>query len=411
MTTTAAPARVPARVLLSSPSLLPALEPAATPTTPATSWIQVAKTGTFVSNRYGTFAITPEDLVQMAFNFQHITPASPTQLPIDYDHLSMEPKKPGDGVAAGWMEELQLRHGGSELWARVSWTPQAADAIRAGAYKFVSPSFVKDYTHKDGRHIGCTLLAAAVTNHPFLEGMSALTLYNFSTMGDLAMQQTPDRPVHLAEQQQWVTFVDDAEQVPGLTPEQRAGVYKVTSTFGEGDDQGVGLATPDGQPFGWGYARISQLRPARAPETVPSPLPSEDTDPVAEAIGEQTIAEARRRAAEEVGLHATNPAAARLNTLAQAEAAAQHVSLRAAVTAISARPEHRDLVTRYHDHPVPEAVAAPVPRHLSRHGEETFATLVGRVAREQQVSLRTAMQQVAAAHPGLAAAYAAGETA
>jgi hypothetical protein len=62
--------------------------------------------------------------------------------------------------------------------------------IENRAYRFVSPSFVKDHTHKDGRKIGTTLLAAAITNHPFLEGMSALTLYSFSAMGDLALVDT-----------------------------------------------------------------------------------------------------------------------------------------------------------------------------------------------------------------------------
>ncbi len=35
---------------------------------------------------------------------------------------------------------------------------------------------MKDHAHKDGTKIGTTLLAAAITNHPFLEGMQALTL-------------------------------------------------------------------------------------------------------------------------------------------------------------------------------------------------------------------------------------------
>src|SRR5688572_22318575 len=77
------------------------------------SWIQLAKTGKFVSNRYGKFEITPTDLAQMLHNFQHVTPKAPTELPVDYDHLSMEVKKPGDGVAAGWFKALELRNEGT----------------------------------------------------------------------------------------------------------------------------------------------------------------------------------------------------------------------------------------------------------------------------------------------------------
>jgi Mu-like prophage I protein len=170
------------RVILSNPTLLPSLTDGA-----KRSWIQLAKTGSFVSNRYGKFSITKKDLSEMLHNFTHVTPRPPTELPVDYDHLSMDVKKPGDGVAAGWMKQLALREEGEELWAEVEWTPEGADRISNREYRFVSPSFVKDHTHKDGKKIGTTLLAAAITNHPFLEGMRALTLYNFSAHGDLAL--------------------------------------------------------------------------------------------------------------------------------------------------------------------------------------------------------------------------------
>lgn len=129
-----------------------------------------------MSTRYGKFSITTTDLAQMVKNFREVTPVAPTRLPIDYDHLSMKPQKPGDGIAAGWIVDLELRRDGHELWAKVEWTTDGAKRIRAKEYQFVSPSFVKDYVHKNGQKIGTTLLAAAVTNHPFLEGMAAIAL-------------------------------------------------------------------------------------------------------------------------------------------------------------------------------------------------------------------------------------------
>jgi hypothetical protein len=33
----------------------------------------------------------------------------------------MDPKKPGDGIAAGWMKRLELREHDEELWAEVEW--------------------------------------------------------------------------------------------------------------------------------------------------------------------------------------------------------------------------------------------------------------------------------------------------
>jgi phage I-like protein len=179
------------RVILANPSIVELPESAQIGA--VRSWNQIAKTGSFTSNRYGKFAITKQDLVDMLRNFREITPRPPTELPVDYDHLSMQPARPGDGIAAGWFKQLEIREDGNELWGEIEWTPEGAERIRNKEYRFVSPSFVKDHVHKDGKKIGTTLLAAAITNHPFLEGMQALTLYNFSALGDLALQiDVPD---------------------------------------------------------------------------------------------------------------------------------------------------------------------------------------------------------------------------
>jgi|CXWL01.1.fsa_nt_gi phage I-like protein len=157
-----------------------------------TAWMQVARTGAFVSTRYGKFSITTTDLAQMLQNFREVTPVPPTRLPIDYDHMSLDPKKPGDGIAAGWIVDLELRGNGHELWAKVEWTAEGAKRVKAKEYQFVSPSFVKDYVYKTGQKIGTTLIAAAVTNHPFLEGMASIALSRSNL--DLAVADSADTP-------------------------------------------------------------------------------------------------------------------------------------------------------------------------------------------------------------------------
>ena len=72
-------------------------------TTPASpfvqgDWFQVAKTGRFFSPVYGQVDISPDMLATMYRNFKTKTPRPPTQLPIDYDHLSDDPKQPEDGM-------------------------------------------------------------------------------------------------------------------------------------------------------------------------------------------------------------------------------------------------------------------------------------------------------------------------
>lgn len=136
---------------------------------------QVAKTGTFQSPIYGEIEISPQDLATMYRNFKTKTPLPPTQLPIDYDHLSDEPQKPEDGRAAGWVEDLEIRDGGNTLWATPKWTRRGAELIANGEYRWCSPYFLTDYMDKhSGEKIGPTLKAIAITNRPFLEGMSEI---------------------------------------------------------------------------------------------------------------------------------------------------------------------------------------------------------------------------------------------
>lgn len=237
---------------------------------PRRSWIQLAKTGTFHSNRYGKFSITKTDLSQMLRNFNEITPKPPTELPIDYDHLSMDPKKPGDGIAAGWMKKLELREDGEELWAEVEWTEPGAERIEKGEYRFISPSFVKDHTHKDGRKIGTTLLAAAITNHPFLEGMSALTLYNCSAMGDLALVEGVETKVSDAATVVNLSEVGQRVMIaPGhaRTMDETGGTFEIVEVVGQGDDAFVVLKDANGVLHKW--FRATELLPASA-----TPMPA-----------------------------------------------------------------------------------------------------------------------------------------
>lgn len=143
---------------------------------PQTSWIQLFKTGKFWDPRYGTFTITSADLSTMHDNVKNGVPEPPTRIPIDYNHGTAHPESPDEGKAAGWIVDVSLRKEGSELWGLVEWTKPAAEMIAAKEYQYVSPQFAYDYRHSTLGEIGTTLLAAAITNTPVLEGMTPLTL-------------------------------------------------------------------------------------------------------------------------------------------------------------------------------------------------------------------------------------------
>lgn len=139
-----------------------------------TSWIQIA-VACAVEPR--NLEITVDDLRRMAANFTSGKfPEPPTQICCDYEHLSLRSTKPGDGKAAGWIQDVALRADGAELWAQVAWTPEGAKAVADKEYQFISPVIAGDHVTNAGEHIGPTLINIALTNTPQLQGMAPVTL-------------------------------------------------------------------------------------------------------------------------------------------------------------------------------------------------------------------------------------------
>jgi hypothetical protein len=347
---------------------------------PPRSWIQLARTGSFVSKRYGKFSITKDDLSQMLTNFNEITPKAPTELPIDYDHLSMDPKMPGDGAAAAWIKKLELRENGDELWGEVEWTPDGADRVRKQEYRFISPSFVKNYVHKDGQKIGTTLLAAAITNHPFLEGMRSLTLASpaiqaislTTSLRDCVA--TPASAVLLAAIGQRVTVNPQHVREPahlGATFE----VVRVDDAPGDERVWLKSLAT--GDAIGW--YRPDTLEPA-------PPAKKEPQMPTTTTPEQRLLARAQELAADgRMDLSSAVKQAAAENATAAAEYLEQY----------DAAPSGRA-----------EESASPVIISLHRRPDEGFVELVGRVQQERRIDLRDAIRVVSQAYPSLAEDYA-----
>ncbi|MEX2272570.1 MAG: phage protease [Vicinamibacterales bacterium] len=362
------------------------------------SWIQLAKTGSFVSTRYGTFSITRDDLSTMLHNYSNITPAAPTELPIDYDHLSMDPKKPGDGIAAGWMKKLELREHGDELWCEVEWTPDAAKQIEHGEYRFVSPSFVKNHKHKDGTQIGTTLLAAAITNHPFLEGMAALTLANDPVFGGLAVL---DEVASRSTKEITMEVGQRVMIAPGQarTQDEIGGTFEITEVVGDGANAFVTIKDANGVPHKW--FRATELLPASAtpanpiqPNLQPAPGTPAPGAPKANTPGGIPAAKAHPMPQD---TDIEQKAAAFLRRLPKDYKAADVIDL---------SRQYPDEGEAYRLHGVGAEIVndAPAPISLSTHSGKTFDQLVQRDVLETGKSWRQAAHDQGMAHPDLAAA-------
>lgn len=126
--------------------------------------VQLLRTGSFSHDTYGTFEITSQTLADMVRNFQ--SKVRGVDLAIDYSHES-------DKHAAGWINDLFLKEDGTELWAKVTWTPEGQKRLEGKEYRYLSADFNFKYTDSESKKdFGPTLFGAGLTNRPFIKSMA-----------------------------------------------------------------------------------------------------------------------------------------------------------------------------------------------------------------------------------------------
>lgn len=133
-------------------------------------FVQVLQTTDGVVENGGKqFEVTPDDLLAAADYLK----TRADRLSVDYDHSFAQRK---DSRAAGWFTgESEIRDNG--LWAEIDWTPQAAEAIESGEYRFISPEMgFKGPDEKGVLRKLAEFAAAALTNRPFFSSMEPVTL-------------------------------------------------------------------------------------------------------------------------------------------------------------------------------------------------------------------------------------------
>jgi phage I-like protein len=134
---------------------------------PTPVWVLQAQVGDWYNARHGEVPITRGDLTRMFENFKSgAYPSGLQKLPVDYEHLSTkEHRKPGDGVASGWILDLELRGEGKELWGLIDWTEPARSKIQKKEYAGYSPLFHPNWITHGKKELGPTLLGGALTNY------------------------------------------------------------------------------------------------------------------------------------------------------------------------------------------------------------------------------------------------------
>lgn len=114
--------------------------------------------------------VSEVDLDQAVANFNRWKSMG-QEIPVDYDHAFAESRQ---APAAGWFASLIRK--GESLWATVRWTKKAQEEIASEQYRFFSPEFTSEFRSETGEEEGFTVLAGALTNRPFLRGMTPVAM-------------------------------------------------------------------------------------------------------------------------------------------------------------------------------------------------------------------------------------------
>lgn len=167
------------------------LEDAATETDTERKWMQVATAGQYLGYRDGTqpFELTRE-IFQQAIDNIHAHPSFVAGedgigvadvIPWDFNHASeMDPTAMAvnGAPAAGWTADLKIVDGPdgvAQLHALTRFLEPARGYVKAGAYKWASIAMAFSATDPvSGDDVGALITSIALTNTPFIEGMSEL---------------------------------------------------------------------------------------------------------------------------------------------------------------------------------------------------------------------------------------------
>lgn len=187
------------------------------------TWIHIAPFGSWKGHENGDFVLDNKTIDTIITNFdRQISPSM-----VDYEHDSLDKNKAGPKLAAGWIQKLERRDDG--LWAFVEFVKKAADYIKAGEIKFVSPAI--DFKSKDRRtdkNIGPELINIAITNMPFLDGLNPISLVR-SPMGKDTITTTESKTVEKPAQ---LELSDDTVQAQDETIDATAAIEAIAAAAG-----------------------------------------------------------------------------------------------------------------------------------------------------------------------------------
>lgn len=127
-------------------------------------WIQLTQRGSIVARDGRPFVFNPERLVE---EFR----AGGLKLPIDFNHESEFTETLGARPARAWIVDLEARPEG--LFGKVEWGADAISALKAKAYRYISPSIFLEADAVTARLLkGAALVSSPALNMPAIAAAS-----------------------------------------------------------------------------------------------------------------------------------------------------------------------------------------------------------------------------------------------
>lgn len=138
--------------------------------------------------------------------------AKANDIPVDYEHQTLLTDQNGQPApAAGWFKELEWRPGQGLFAVGVRWTPRAAEMLKAGEYRYISPVFA--YNKKTGEVEDVRM--AALTNTPGLDGMASVALS--AALANFDFQSTKESEMDLKQILAALGLPDTTDEATALT--------------------------------------------------------------------------------------------------------------------------------------------------------------------------------------------------
>jgi len=148
-------------------------------------WVMLARVGTWLGHPTVPEVIDAVHLRSALDYFDRHYAAHEVDLVIDYHHASvLAPTGGAKAPAGGWIQQMELRADGTELWGQVRWTDEAAEAIRGRRFRYLSPVFRFGTPDRiTGEPVPMFIHSVALTNTPFLTELEGLNANQFTPHG------------------------------------------------------------------------------------------------------------------------------------------------------------------------------------------------------------------------------------